>query len=188
MTSVSKEHDIRIFKIVLVFALVLALKPPYPHSEASPAHINNSVRPTHQAEHKKQDTAATAQTTKQVVQPAKTPETKPKPEPQPQPVLSNRAIGQQMAAKKGWTGDQWLCLEKLWTNESNWRHTVPNYEGSGAYGIPQALPASKMASHGADYRSNPRTQIAWGLDYISARYGTPCGALSFWNSKSPHWY
>jgi hypothetical protein len=107
-----------------------------------------------------------------------------------QPVIpmTNREIGQQMASEKGWTGDQWLCLEKLWTNESNWRHTAANYEGSGAYGIPQALPASKMASHGADYLTNPRTQIAWGLDYITNRYKTPCGALSFWNSKSPHWY
>lgn len=102
--------------------------------------------------------------------------------------MSNREIGQQMAAQKGWTGNQWLCLEKLWTNESNWNHQVANYQGSGAYGIPQSLPASKMASHGADYLTNPRTQIAWGLDYISTRYSTPCGALSFWNAQYPHWY
>lgn len=115
----------------------------------------------------------------------------PTPEPTPAPPvipMTNREIGQQMASEKGWTGDQWLCLEKLWTNESNWRHTAANYQGSGAYGIPQALPASKMASHGEDYLTNPRTQIAWGLDYIANRYSTPCGALSFWNSKSPHWY
>lgn len=113
----------------------------------------------------------------------------PTPEP-PKPVkpMTNREIGQQMAADKGWTGDQWLCLEKLWSNESNWRHTAANYHGSGAYGIPQALPASKMKSHGEDYLTNPRTQIAWGLDYIQNRYKTPCQALSFWNSKSPHWY
>lgn len=122
-----------------------------------------------------------------VVQQIVTPTPAPTPAPPVIP-MTNREIGQQMASEKGWTGDQWLCLEKLWTNESNWRHTAANYQGSGAYGIPQALPASKMASHGEDYLSNPRTQIAWGLDYISARYSNPCGALSFWNSKSPHWY
>lgn len=102
--------------------------------------------------------------------------------------MSNRDIGMQMAQAKGWTGDQWLCLEKLWTNESNWRHTVSNYDGSGAYGIPQALPAEKMASHGSDYLTNPRTQIAWGLDYVAARYSTPCNALHLWESRLPHWY
>lgn len=116
-----------------------------------------------------------------------TPTPTPEPTPLPKP-MTNREIGQQMASDKGWTGNQWLCLEKLWTNESNWRHTAANYHGSGAYGIPQALPASKMISHGEDYLTNPRTQIAWGLDYIANRYGTPCQALSFWNSKSPHWY
>ncbi len=125
-----------------------------------------------------------------------TPKVAPQPKqaeaPKPKPVItdpnSNQAIGQQMAAAKGWTGDQWRCLDSLWTSESHWRHTVANYQGSGAYGIPQALPASKMASHGSDYLTNPRTQIAWGLDYIKSRYGTPCGAWSSWNSRSPHWY
>ena len=112
----------------------------------------------------------------------------PTPTPEPVQPMSNREIGQQMASDKGWTGDQWLCLEKLWTNESNWQHTAANYQGSGAYGIAQALPAEKMASYGEDYLTNPRTQIAWGLDYIQNRYQTPCGALSFWNSKYPHWY
>ena len=112
----------------------------------------------------------------------------PKPQPEPVKPKTNREIGKEMAAQKGWTGDQWQCLETLWTRESNWNHAVRNYEGSGAYGIPQALPASKMASHGSDYLTNPHTQVAWGLDYIKSRYGTPCNALSFWQSKSPHWY
>lgn len=114
----------------------------------------------------------------------------PAPQPKQEPVHTvsgNRAIGQEMAAAKGWTGDQWRCLERLWTGESNWNHNAHN-RSSGAHGIVQSLPASKMASHGADYLTNPRTQIAWGLDYISARYKTPCAALSFWNSKLPHWY
>lgn len=135
-----------------------------------------------------QPVAVLAETQKEAVVPSvDTPTATPEP-PKPVKPMTNREIGQQMAADKGWTGDQWLCLEKLWSNESNWRHTAANYHGSGAYGIPQALPASKMKSHGEDYLTNPRTQIAWGLDYIQNRYKTPCQALSFWNSKSPHWY
>lgn len=108
------------------------------------------------------------------------------PPPTPVDPGSNRAIGQELAAARGWTGDQWNCLDQLWQRESGWRHTVANYEGSGAYGIPQSLPASKMASHGADYLTNPTTQIRWGIDYISSRYQTPCGALAFHDSNN--WY
>ena len=96
-----------------------------------------------------------------------------------------RAIGQTLAAERGWTGAQWTCLEKLWTKESNWRVDANN-PTSSAYGIPQALPGSKMASAGADWRTNPATQITWGLDYIDDRYGTPCGAWS--HSQSHNWY
>ncbi|MDO8144014.1 ubiquitin-like domain-containing protein [Isoptericola sp. 178] len=98
---------------------------------------------------------------------------------------SNRSIGQQMAAERGWTGSQWTCLESLWTKESNWSHTASN-PSSGAYGIPQALPGGKMSSHGGDWQTNPATQIAWGLDYIAGRYGTPCGAWS--HSQANNWY
>lgn len=98
----------------------------------------------------------------------------------------NRQFGQEMAAARGWSGSEWSCLDTLWSRESGWRHTVSNYEGSGAYGIPQALPGSKMASHGSDWRTNPRTQIAWGLDYIANRYSTPCGAYSFFQANN--WY
>jgi hypothetical protein len=87
----------------------------------------------------------------------------------------------------GWGGDQYDCLVRLWIGESGWRANAYN-ESSGAYGIPQSLPASKMASAGADYVTNAMTQIRWGLTYIVSRYDTPCGALSFWNSENPHWY
>lgn len=97
---------------------------------------------------------------------------------------STRQIGQALAAKRGWTGNQWTCLNNLWTRESGWRTTAAGY--SGAYGIPQALPGSKMASAGSDWRTNPATQITWGLNYISGRYGTPCGAWSSFQSKG--WY
>jgi len=96
-----------------------------------------------------------------------------------------RSIGQAMAAERGWTGSQWTCLERLWTKESNWTTTADN-PTSSAYGIPQSLPGSKMASKGADWATNPATQIAWGLDYISGSYGSPCGAWS--HSQAVNWY
>lgn len=98
---------------------------------------------------------------------------------------SARAIGKALAAERGWGDDQFVCLDKLWTKESNWRWNAEN-ASSGAYGIPQALPGSKMASAGDDWQTNPTTQIEWGLGYIAGRYGTPCGA---WNhSMEVGWY
>jgi hypothetical protein len=67
-----------------------------------------------------------------------------------------------MAAKRGWTGDQWTCLNNLWTKESGWSSRATNASGS-AGGIPQALPASKMASAGDDWRTNPATQVGFAL-------------------------
>jgi resuscitation-promoting factor RpfB len=69
---------------------------------------------------------------------------------------------------------QWSCLEQLWTRESGWRWDAENPDG--AYGIPQSFPGSKMASAGADWQTDPTTQIKWGLTYITDTYGTPCGA------------
>ncbi|MEO6790339.1 MAG: hypothetical protein ABI249_03690 [Ornithinibacter sp.] len=82
---------------------------------------------------------------------------------------------------------QWGCLDRLWFAESGWRWSASN-PSSGAYGIPQSLPGSKMASAGADWLVNPSTQIAWGLGYIESRYGTPCAAWQAFLSRSPHWY
>jgi hypothetical protein len=95
-------------------------------------------------------------------------------------------LAQQMLAARGW-GGQWAALSALWMGESGFRHTARN-PSSGAYGIPQALPASKMASAGADWQTNPATQIKWGLDYIAGRYGTPAAAYAAWQARSPHWY
>ena len=89
-----------------------------------------------------------------------------------------------MAANYGWGDDQFACLVSLWNRESGWRVNAGN--ASGAYGIPQALPGSKMASAGADWQTNPATQIAWGLGYIAGRYGNPCGAWS--HSEATGWY
>ena len=77
------------------------------------------------------------------------------------------------------------CLLKLWTKESDWKTTATN-PSSGAYGVVQSLPAEKMASAGADYRTNYRTQINWGLKYVQDRYGSPCGALNFHYANN--WY
>ena len=100
---------------------------------------------------------------------------------------ANQQIGQVLAAARGWSGPQWAALKQLWTGESGWNERALN-KSSGAYGIPQALPASKMASAGGDWKTNASTQIKWGLSYIAGRYGNPMNAYSAWLSRSPHWY
>jgi hypothetical protein len=97
----------------------------------------------------------------------------------------NRAIGCSILLDEGFALSQMPCLDKMWTKESGWSTTAEN-SSSGAYGIPQALPASKMATYGSDYRTNPTPQIKWGLSYIKGRYSTPCGAWSFWQAHG--WY
>jgi hypothetical protein len=90
-------------------------------------------------------------------------------------VGSPRTIAHALVLRRGWSESQFGCLDRLWTRESNWQVYAQN--PSGAYGIPQALPASKMALMGSDWRTNPITQIRWGLYYIAGSYGTPCAAL-----------
>lgn len=99
------------------------------------------------------------------------------------------ANGNAQAAAKTLLADdtQFACLLTLWKNESGWNPTAKN-PSSGAYGIPQALPAKKMQSVGSDWRTNPITQVKWGLQYIKSAYGTPCNAWNQWQSRSPHWY
>lgn len=88
-----------------------------------------------------------------------------------------RAAGKEMAKEKyGWGRYQFSCLDTLWTKESKWNFRARNPR-TGAYGIPQALPAVKMSIRGDDWRTNPLTQISWGLHYIDVRYETPCKAL-----------
>jgi len=98
---------------------------------------------------------------------------------------SAKAYALEYISKRDWGMDQFSCLVNLWTKESNWRHLAKN-PSSGAYGIPQALPGSKMATEGADWMTNPETQIRWGVKYISARYKTPCGAWAFFLERN--WY
>lgn len=90
-----------------------------------------------------------------------------------------------MEEKYGWGDRQFACLDGLWTKESHWNYRASN-KRSGAHGIPQALPASKMEVIGTDWRTNPVTQISWGLHYIDKRYETPCGAFA--KFKRTNWY
>ena len=90
-----------------------------------------------------------------------------------------------IAAKYTWSPKQFTCLDQLWTKESNWNYKARN-RVSGAHGIPQALPATKMEVVGTDWRTNPVTQITWGLKYIKERYNTPCAAWS--KFKRSNWY
>ncbi len=96
-----------------------------------------------------------------------------------------KAIAYDMVLARGWGEEQYSCLVALWTRESHWNVSAMN-PNSGAYGIPQAYPGSKMATAGADWQTNPATQITWGLGYIAARYGTPCGAWD--HSERKGWY
>lgn len=98
---------------------------------------------------------------------------------------SAQAYAYGAVAARGWGEDQYSCLVSLWSRESGWRVNAMN-SSSGAYGIPQALPGSKMATAGGDWETNAATQIEWGLGYISGRYGTPCGAWA--HSEDIGWY
>lgn len=96
-----------------------------------------------------------------------------------------KAIAYDLVLARGWGEDQYSCLVALWVRESQWNVLAEN-PYSGAYGIPQALPGTKMASAGADWRTNPATQIKWGIGYIAGRYATPCGAWE--HSERNNWY
>jgi len=96
-----------------------------------------------------------------------------------------RGAARLLLADHGWSGSQFSCLDALWSKESGWNPRARN-AGSGAFGIPQALPGGKMASAGADWATNPVTQIRWGLTYIADVYGSPCGAWA--HSRAANWY
>ncbi|WP_213452708.1 aggregation-promoting factor C-terminal-like domain-containing protein [Rhizomonospora bruguierae] len=114
----------------------------------------------------------------------------PKPYTGPIPASCNefsgvRKTGCALMIDAGFPISEFPCLNKLWTKESGWNYKAAN-AGSGAYGIPQAVPGSKMASVADDWKTNPATQIKWGLGYIKGRYGTPCKAWA--QSESEGWY
>jgi hypothetical protein len=100
------------------------------------------------------------------------------------PVGTAQTFAAKAVAGKGWAPSEFSCLVSLWNRESGWNTHAAN--PSGAYGIPQALPGSKMASAGGDWQNSYQTQITWGLGYISGSYGSPCGAWA--HSNAYGWY
>ena len=101
------------------------------------------------------------------------------------PSGSPEQVAERMLSQFGWSSSQFSCLQPLWEHESGWSVAAEN-PSSGAYGIPQALPAAQMASAGADWQTNAATQIRWGLTYIQGRYGSPCGAWG--HEEADNWY
>jgi hypothetical protein len=101
------------------------------------------------------------------------------------PTGTPQDIARQLLDGYGWSSSEFSCLDALWEHESGWNVYAEN-PSSGAYGIPQAVPGSRMASAGPDWRSSAVTQIRWGLDYISGRYGSPCAAWD--HEEAVGWY
>jgi hypothetical protein len=123
--------------------------------------------------------------------PAAQPVTAAQPSPSPSPTSappaasgSPQQIAEAMLGSFGWSSSQFSCLDPLWAQESGWSVTAANPDG--AYGIPQALPGSKMASAGPDWQTDAATQIRWGLEYIQATYGSPCSAWA--HEQATGWY
>jgi hypothetical protein len=138
-----------------------------------------------------QQQAAQQQTAQQQTAQQQTAQQQSAQQPTQQPVASSAPSGspQQIAmgmlGSFGWSSSQFSCLDSLWNQESGWNVSASN-PSSGAYGIPQALPGSKMASAGADWQTDPATQIRWGLGYIQSTYGSPCGAWA--HEEADGWY
>jgi hypothetical protein len=134
-----------------------------------------------------QAAAATAAQNQNTAQPSASASAQPSATASAAPVASGspQQIAQAMLASFGWSSSQFSCLDPLWAHESGWSVTAYN-AGSGAYGIPQALPGSRMASAGPDWQNNAATQIRWGLEYIKGTYGSPCAAWD--HEQATGWY
>lgn len=140
----------------------------------------------------RQETVARAQTPVLTVNPP-APEEPTGPDAEPLPAVpedceeysDNRQVGCTLLGEFGFGLDQMPALDELWDHESGWNHLAEN-ASSGACGIPQALPCDKMSSVAADFRTNPATQIRWGLGYIQDRYGSPDAAWAHWQANG--WY
>jgi hypothetical protein len=135
-----------------------------------------------------QPAAAPAQPAAAPAQPAAAPATGTQPAPAVTVTAASgspRQVARAMLASFGWSSSQFSCLDPLWAHESGWRVTAYN-PGSGAYGIPQALPGSRMASAGPDWQASAATQIRWGLEYIKGSYGSPCAAWG--HERATGWY
>ena len=98
---------------------------------------------------------------------------------------SPQQVAEAMLGSFAWSSSQFSCLDPLWAHESGWSVSAYNAD-SGAFGIPQALPGSRMASAGPDWQTDAATQIRWGLEYIKGTYGSPCGAWG--HEEATGWY
>jgi hypothetical protein len=134
------------------------------------------------AQHQAQPTAAPSPSSSPAPSASPSP---PAPAAPPAPSGSPQQIALGMLSSYGWSSDQFSCLVSLWNQESGWNVEAAN-PTSGAYGIPQALPGSKMASAGPDWQTDATTQIRWGLGYIKGTYGSPCGAWA--HEQAVGWY
>jgi hypothetical protein len=174
---------IPIYAFVLAFAIVLVMiVDPY-----SGEFADANTAPSHWAETTGQSLSTSGGDSSTITRDAMSAHSAPRPATAvagvPSPG-SAEAIALGILTSEGMGNDQYSCLVSLWNRESHWRVDAENPDG--AYGIPQALPGSKMASAGPDWQTNATTQILWGLGYIKARYGTPCGAWA--HSQATGWY
>jgi hypothetical protein len=159
-----EERQIAVMNVATT-VLTTAAKPVV----VSPAKVENQAAQQQQQAEQQQESQEQSQET------AQTQDTAPS---APADPTAAEATGEQLMLADGFAQSQWSCLYDLWEMESGWNVYAEN-PSSGAYGIPQALPASKMASAGANYETSASTQIEWGLSYISSTYGTPCDAYNF---------
>ena len=160
------------------------------HQVAKPQPVGTATTGPSQAAARQSQQAvqpASQPTTQQaaVASPAPTHSATPTATPSPAPSGSPQSIAQSMLKSFGWSSSQFSCLKPLWQHESSWSVSASN-SSTGAYGIPQAAPGSKMASAGPDWKTNASTQIKWGLGYIKSTYGSPCAAWS--HEQADGWY
>jgi len=165
-------------------------------ARAANAHSDDTMRLPDAARHKlavlevrrgraaRRAAALRAQRAAAAATPAPSPSSQAPSDSAPQPSGNPQQIASAMLGSFGWSSSEFGCLVSLWNLESGWNVYASN--PSGAYGIPQALPGSKMASAGPDWQSNAATQIRWGLGYIKSLYGSPCGAWS--HEQASGWY
>lgn len=191
----NKENRIKSLRWVIVLALVIVLKPPYKKADAAPVNLNKQdvqtvKAPAESKTKQPQIVEAVAQTSPpEPVPEADIPELvfcgSPMQRTTKRPVRANVLIGRVMAAQRGWTGGEWTALLELYSCESSWNNQAGNPD-SGACGIPQSWPCSKLSETVPDWRNNVAGQLTWGYDYLQRTYGAPSNALA--HHYRANWY
>ena len=203
-----QRADLILWPMLVGLYIVISAVNPAPTASDTPWKPNSVARDEYQLRPVVAPVPVTSGQVKQVVEPSFTvvarprrpsstprpsPTLRPTPKPSPVPRETPRsvfvAVTPDSVVKKWALGqvgrDQYTCLDAIFTRESHWNPLDQN-PATGAYGIPQAVPGSKMASAGADWQTNPITQVRWGLGYIHGRYGSPCNAWAYWQANG--WY